>query len=164
MRAVVSAVGCMPLLCRAAFTEKPQNAMSDPATEKYPQQGSANSEEAEYGEDRRFGFGSLPLRLVVINVAEDKARAYHQGKADVEAPQKEDAYQRGQYPMGDSPHVFFKLHYQRHNAANHPPRRPAEFDDMLRVRGRVHWLVRRRLNAMMTRSAPRSRPAAHAEN
>ena len=34
---------------------------------------------------------------------------------------------------------------ERHNAANHPPPRPTESDDVIRVGGRVHWLVRARV-------------------
>jgi len=34
---------------------------------------------------------------------------------------------------------------ERHNAANHPPPRPTESDDIVRVGGRVHWLVRVRV-------------------
>jgi hypothetical protein len=43
-----------------------------------------------------------------------------------------------------------------HNAAHHAPARKIAFDDIPRVAGRVHALVRPRCQAGMTRSAPPS--------
>jgi hypothetical protein len=47
--------------------------------------------------------------------------------------------------------------FRRINAANHPPPRPTESDDIVRVGGRVHWLVRQRCRAEMTRNAQASK-------
>lgn len=45
------------------------------------------------------------------------------------------------------------------NAAHHPPRSPMEIDDSVRVRGRVHALVRAATDVEITRSARRTRHA-----
>jgi hypothetical protein len=60
------------------------------------------------------------------------------------------------------PTLRFRLRQKPPNAANHPPPCPMANDEILRVGGRVHWLVRGRRHVELTRSAHHSRPATRA--